>query len=319
MKTSVAVLVFFLAVLGVSTTHADIFGSGSNSFEIEFVTIGDPGNVADTTGHPNPAGSVPYVYRIGKFEISEGMINKANSLSAAEGMPLSIAHDNRGTDKPVTDVDWFEATRFVNWLNTSSGSHLAYKYDENGNFQLWEPGDPGYDPNNLFRNKLARYFLPGADEWYKAAYYNPSGGDYFNFATGSNTAPTSVVSGTALGTAVYDLPSLSSGPADVMLTGGLSPYGTMGQDGNVAEMEETEFDLTNDSTILPSFRGVRGAGYTASANGMGVLNRYGTSLGNYSSLLGFRVASIIPEPSTWTLLVLGSSGIVSTRLWRRRQ
>jgi formylglycine-generating enzyme len=54
--------------------HADTFGSGANSFDIEFVTIGDPENEADITGDPNPAGSVPYTYRIGKYEISEQMI-----------------------------------------------------------------------------------------------------------------------------------------------------------------------------------------------------------------------------------------------------
>ena len=36
---------------------ADVFGSGTNSFDIEFVTIGSPGNPPDTTGNPNPAGS----------------------------------------------------------------------------------------------------------------------------------------------------------------------------------------------------------------------------------------------------------------------
>ena len=41
--------------------------------------IGNPGNAADTTGNPNPAGSVPYTYRMGKFEISEQMIDKANA------------------------------------------------------------------------------------------------------------------------------------------------------------------------------------------------------------------------------------------------
>jgi hypothetical protein len=42
-------------------TFADTFGTGDNSFDIEFVTIGDPGNPPDTTGIPNPAGSVDYV------------------------------------------------------------------------------------------------------------------------------------------------------------------------------------------------------------------------------------------------------------------
>ena len=59
--------------------HADTFGSGDNTFEIEFVTIGDPGNLADTTGIPNPAGSVDYVYRIGKYEISREMVDKATA------------------------------------------------------------------------------------------------------------------------------------------------------------------------------------------------------------------------------------------------
>src|SRR5687768_3368522 len=92
-----------------------MFGSGVNTFNIEFVTIGDPGNVPDITGNPNPAGSVPYSYRMGKFEISIQMIDKAN----AEG-GLGITRDAPfGPDnKPATGVSWNEAARFVNWLNT---------------------------------------------------------------------------------------------------------------------------------------------------------------------------------------------------------
>ena len=39
---------------------ADTVGSGANAFDIEFVTIANPGNPADTTGDPNPDGSVAY-------------------------------------------------------------------------------------------------------------------------------------------------------------------------------------------------------------------------------------------------------------------
>ena len=70
--------------------RGDTFGSGANSFDIEFVSIGDPGNVADATGNPNPAGSVPYLYRIGRFEISEEVIDKANALGN-----LGITKDSR--------------------------------------------------------------------------------------------------------------------------------------------------------------------------------------------------------------------------------
>jgi hypothetical protein len=42
------------------------FGPIGNQFTMDFVTIGNPGNPPDTTGAPNPAGSVPYVYLMGK-------------------------------------------------------------------------------------------------------------------------------------------------------------------------------------------------------------------------------------------------------------
>ena len=68
---------------------ADTFGSGANSFSIDFVTIGNPGNPPDA--NPNPAGAVPYSYRIGTYEISELMIDKANALGG-----LGITKDTRG-------------------------------------------------------------------------------------------------------------------------------------------------------------------------------------------------------------------------------
>ena len=107
------------AVLAVfsSTGRGDLFGSGENAFAIKFVKIGEPGNPADTTGDPNPAGAVPYTYRIGKYEISEDMIDKANTITAAEGNPLGITHGGRGPNKPATRVSWFEAAKFVNSIS----------------------------------------------------------------------------------------------------------------------------------------------------------------------------------------------------------
>ena len=65
-----------------SVARADTFGSGLNTFDIEFVEIGNQGNVADaddgcaTCPGTQNFGAVPYMYRIGKFEISEDMINR---------------------------------------------------------------------------------------------------------------------------------------------------------------------------------------------------------------------------------------------------
>jgi len=79
------------------------FGSGANQFTMDFVTIGNPGNAADTTGSPNPVGSVAYTYNLGKYEVSRDMITKANS---AGGLGITIDNLNglggNGVNKPAS-------------------------------------------------------------------------------------------------------------------------------------------------------------------------------------------------------------------------
>jgi len=309
------------------------FGTGSNQFQMEFVTIGNAGNAADTTGTPNPAGAVGYEYGIGKFEVSEDMVTKYNS-NFGTANSLVITMDTRGTAKPATSVSWNEAARFVNWLNTSTGNQAAYNFTTSGvndDIALWTSGEAGYDVNNKYRNSLAKYFLPSYNEWYKAAYYDPNksgGAGYWDYATGSDTVPTAVASGTGTGAngnneAVYDGGSVI-GPADVNQAGGLSPYGVMGLGGNVFEWEESSGDLLNSS--IYSTRGIRG-GYWF--NKSDVLSssarlRLGyTSIAN--NVLGFRVASLspsappgVPEPSMMVIGTLfGLGGLMAKRRMKK--
>jgi formylglycine-generating enzyme required for sulfatase activity len=301
------------------------FGSGANQFNMEFVTIGNPGNAADTTGKPNPAGAVGYEYGIGKFEVSEDMITKFNASQS-----LQITKDTRGTNQPATRVSWNEAARFVNWLNTSTGGFAAYKFTTGGvndNIALWDASDTlDYDPLNPYRSKRATYVLPGYNEWYKAAYYDPSNSTYYNFPTGSDTAPTPVASGTGIGAngnneAVYDG---QSGPADVTQAGGLSPYGVMGLGGNVWEWEESSFDLANSSGS--SSRGIRGGNWSNYSNDLSSssLPAY-NSPGNEGNIIGFRVASLsssappaVPEPSMMVIGTLfGIGGLMAKRRMKK--
>ena len=302
-----AILLFVLASAVFSlTARADTFGSGANTFDIEFVPIGDAGNLPDTTGDPNPAGAVAYEYRIGKYEISESMIDQANALAADAGDPLGITHDGRGPNKPATRVSWFEAAQFVNWLNTSKGKTPAYKFDDQGDFQLWEPTDDGYDPDNLFRNTEAHYFLPSVDEWYKAAFYDPVSDQYFDFPNGKNTAPLPVASGPDANTAVYN----QAGPADIMLAGGEGPYGTVAQGGNVLEWQESPLSKITIQIPTPDVRSFRGEDWglviSPSALSSSVID---DRLARFpANSLGFRVACV-PEPSAFLLLSLGGSGL----------
>lgn len=213
---------------------------------------------------------------------------------------------------PATGITWFEAARFVNWLNTSNGHSPAYKFVDNS-FDLWNSGDPGYNPNNPFRNRHAIFVLPSADEWYKAAYYDPTSGTYYDFPTGANSKPTKVSSGTAADTAVYAM-SINHGPADITSAGGLSPYGTMGQGGNVWEWEETESDLINDSSL--SFRGVRGGGWYGGDISLDASTRSDDHPTVEFFSVGFRVATV-PEPGTATLVGLGLAVLGIIRPCRR--
>ncbi len=304
------------------------FGSGSNTFGIEFVEIGSPGNSADTTGSPNPAGAVPYTFDIAKFEISRDMIIKANNVGGL-GITLdsmSFVTGGARADMPATGVSWFEAAKFVNWLNTSKGYQAAYNFDSSGNFQLWDVGNSWTDSvrgTNRFRHKDAHFWLPSVDEWYKAAYYNPVSDTWFNYPSSDGSVPTAVTSGTDDKTAVYNQ-SFSQGPADITLAGGLSPFGVMGLGGNVWEWEESAFDVVNDNP--GEFRGIRGGFWADSSGGLSSSVRPGAGSALESSYIGFRVASLhasssaVPEPASvavWALL--GAGALVWGKKRRKKQ
>jgi len=306
-------LILSLLALSYQTASAQLvtesFGSGANAFTMDFVTIGNPGNAADTTGSPNPAGSVAYTYNIGKYEVSRDMILKAGTDG---GLGLTLAdmtsYGGNGVNRPATGISWNEAARFVNYLNTSKGYQAAYNFTTSGanaNITLWAAGQ--YSGSNQFRHKDAYYFLPSVDEWYKAAYGTPSG-TWFNYPNGSDSSPAAVSGGTTGAVQNGQL-----GPADITNAGGLSPFGTMAQGGNAWEWNETAWDGLNNSA--EELRVVRGGGWYIGGGSLGALN-CGANDPTFEEqpIYGFRV-TMIPEPSSLSLLVLG--GVVVAL--RRRQ
>ena len=254
MKTTSTALCGFVTALLTSAAllpqaHAITITTDSfTDFDMDFAEVGDTTNVDDGLSGSTAYGAVSYEYRMGVNEVSEKMINDYNAAPANSG--LQITKDTRGADKPATSVSWNEAARFVNWLNTSQGHVAAYNFTTGGandNITLWDSADAWQlGGENLYRHKDAYYFLPSEDEWYKAAFYDGNSMVYYDYATGSDTAPTAVAGGTAAGTAVYGQ-SFATGPADIDDAGGLSYYGTMAQSGNVFEWGESALDGGNDT------------------------------------------------------------------------
>lgn len=141
--------------------QADTFGNGSNSFSLEFLKIGNPGNTNDSTGF----GGVQYNYQIAKYDVSVAQLQKAISGG--------LAHMVAGawTGEQPANLSWYQAAAFVNWLNTNKGYAPAYNLSwksNNWSLLLWPTNQAwtlgGYNP---FRNKNAHYFLASENEYYK--------------------------------------------------------------------------------------------------------------------------------------------------------
>ncbi|GAB4164620.1 MAG: hypothetical protein Fur0032_00690 [Terrimicrobiaceae bacterium] len=316
-----AVLALMIGLLISERLLADSFSSGSTQFAIDFSTIGDPGNPGDPAS-PLGLGAVADTFRMSTYAVNLDAVSKANTAGSLGITTYSYAGAGiTGGDlpgRPATGLSWNEAARFVNWLNSVSGHPLAYKfttqpgdmgYNPNENISLWDPMDPGYNASNLYRNSLAVYYLPSEIEWYKSAYYSGASNVYYDYASqqDSPAVPTPVGSGTAAGTLVYNQPFLN-GPAEVDDAGAPSHYGLIGQTGNAFEWMESAFTGTNDSPT--ETRVLRGGSWQFNKDflpAVGTFSRGGDAPSDGELTYGFRVASVIPEPSAITLVTLAVS------------
>jgi formylglycine-generating enzyme required for sulfatase activity len=335
-----------------ATIVVALMATAAHAVTIDWVTVGDPGNAADTA--PAGYGAVAASFRIMKYEFTNQLYTDfLNSVAATD--PYSLWDTNMGSnvrggisrsgssgsyaysvktdmgDKPVNYVTWFDAARVANWMQNGQGSGST----ETGAYTL-SGATSGTAPAV---NPGASVYIPTEDQWYKAAFYKGGGtsAGYWNYGTQNDTAPTGV-SATTVGTGtsggvspvtsgnkvnfnrVADWNGQDGNVTTVGTNGGPSAYGAFDMSGNVNEWN----DLTG---AVSATRGLRGGGWNYSAND--VSSSYRNTLGpGPDAVIGFRLASAVSGPSgvpeidpagmgSVLGLVCGALGLLERRRVRR--
>ena len=330
-------------MVGVAALLGSLAFSAHAQVTLDMVTVGDPGNTADTTTY----GAVATSFQIMKYEFTNRQYTDfLNSVDANGTNPYSVydaimgsnarggisftsgasigskyaARPNMG-DKPVNYVSWFDAARVSNWYQNGATSSSS---TETGAYTLGGGQTTGIAPAV---NPGATFYVPTEDQWYKAAYYKggSTNAGYWDYATQSDSDPAAVTAGlTGVGSsgstgnfANYNATASWNGRTGNVTTvgtnGGASAYGAFDMSGNVTEWN----DLTG---AAGSSRGLRGGDWANNAFSLSSSNRSTIDPSSGSALYGFRLASrvAVPEPSTCASLLAGlACGGYS--LFRRRR
>jgi sulfatase modifying factor 1 len=283
---------------------AALITSASASATIDWVTVGNAGNAADSTGY----GAVGYSYQIGKYEVTNAQygafLNAAaqtdsyglyNSEMSSYGITQSGSSGSYTysvttalADRPVVYVSWFDAARMANWMVNGQGGGST----ETGAYTL-----NGATSGTVLANAGAQVYIPTEDEWYKAAYYNAASQTYSLYANGQNTITTADANyGSSVGSST-----------DVgFYTGDPSMYGTFDQGGNLSEWY--------DAVFYGFLRGLRGGSLVSSDLDMASSTRNFYAPPEVEGAnIGFRLATAVPEPSSLVLTMLASSAVLIRR------
>ena len=141
-------LAFAVALVSMVVTRT------AHAVTIDWVTVGDPGNAADTTGY----GAVADSYQIGKYEVTIQQYTDFLN-AAAKSDPYSLYNTSMATNlniagisrtgssgsyaysvigpsgstpsgasspgnRPIVYISWWDAARFANWMQKIGRAHV---------------------------------------------------------------------------------------------------------------------------------------------------------------------------------------------------
>lgn len=310
-KASIAAAAILCAV---SVSSAKDWLGANNT---QFVEVGNAGNSAySETGF----GSVGYKYSIGKYEVSNAQYAKFMSAVGSNtvnikgtdvklfgGFDASSSYSKFSLIEQSADGKSFSATsgkeNYAANFISAFGAAMYCNWLTNGASETATMDDlltGAYDFNkfgasiDVFReeniNGNGTYRLPTADEWVKAAYYNPDTDSYTLYAVGDTISAD-----------MANYNNRNGGTASVKQYEMYpSYYGTLNQTGNAIEYVL----IINESDRI----GTLGGGFYSTAYGVkstaNVVYLVPDNLTGRAN--GFRLAysaPSIPEPSTYAMML----------------
>ena len=342
----------FLASFLAGLVTSGLMITPAKAAPIEWVPVANPGNAADTTGY----GDVAYTFDIMKYEFTntryaeflnaidpEGtnpqgvwaaQMNSSNQggISQVPGNALGSKYVVKTdfADKPVNFLSSFSVARVANWLQNGSPvspttTDSSGTAPQNTGVYAIGTATSGTLPA---KSAGALYWIPLENEWYKAAYYNPTlnsgSGGYTTHGNGFSTTPGTVTAsvngvGSAGGTGNsvnYDQTANWNGtsagaPTSVGTNGAASYYGAFDMSGNIIEVNT----LTGVASSDVGYRDGSFASATAAA--ISSSNRAEGLTTSTDNEYGFRLATV-PEPQSLALLATGGVAFAAGLLRRRR-
>ena len=315
----------------------------------DWAIVGNPGNAPDTLTMTKGAvpdnttgyGSVGYTYQISKYDVTNAQYVQFLNAADPSGSNTTKIYDARmsaanlglaytgginfnaaatsgskysvktGQESfPATWIRWDSGGRMVNWLANGQGSGST----ESGVYDMSVLTSGFATPPT--RAPGATIFLPSENEYYKAAYYDPtkSGiGGYWQYGVMSDTAPVGVApSGGSKSANIGNGNSGGGSTADTMATTGAafstsvnyltnvgayatatSYYGLYDTEGLLYNW--TEATRTSFGNQLPIYRGGSWR-YGDQSDGAAYRNIYsGAAVASYA-WYGLRIASLPSAP-----------------------
>jgi formylglycine-generating enzyme required for sulfatase activity len=338
-KTNYAtVFVAAAFTLGAATAPGAAVGTDYLTDPSLMVKVGYADNAADPATN-NLYGAVSYDYYIGKYEVTNAQyvafLNAVvgtgtdtyslyNSTAGSSALGGITRNESTGVfglksaewaNKPVNYVSFWDAARFVNWLSTGDTENGVYTFG----------GVLNPVSSTITRNQTAwengAFAIASEDEWYKAAYYNPTldggAGGYTNYPWAGGAEP--VTDTDAVNGANFN-GSWKVTDAGLYINA-TSYFGTYDQAGNVCEW--------NDTIPSGEYRLLRGGSSGSDAANKisaAAAGRTAASPGGDDGIRGFRIVSLtaapaavpaaVPEPGAWAAATGGAMRVFG--MWVRR-